>query len=246
MSLSTNRKSICKLTIVAAFVASLSANSLLAQQKAPAAKAATPSPPPALPPAAPVADKPAADKPATSTAKTTAAASSDEKAKLLTSDRWKQMMEAFQNWLSTQPIYTPADVKRINASLQAQIQALPADEVQTYLDNWDAKLKILGGKNFQEAQQWLGAYLAPCTDGYRNQVLKQLGITDVANMSAAQLNDAIVRIRADRYSIQQGQAAFDSARRQGVKVVQQGNAAVEEANQQAADNTTSRFNTLQS
>ncbi len=143
------------------------------------------------------------------------------------------MNDEFQKWLASQAIYTPADVQRITANLKAQIQAMPANELQGFLDDWQAKLKVLNGKDFQDAQQWLGEYLSVLTDGFRRQTLKDLGLTDVANMSAGQLEDAIVRIRANRLTTQQRRAAFDQSRQQMVQMVQQSNAATQQALQQS-------------
>jgi hypothetical protein len=175
------------------------------------------------------------------------ASEAEQKAKILDSKAWKQVMAEFQEWLSTQPIYTQSDIQRINSNLTAQIQSMPASELQGYLDDWQAKLKVLGGKNFQEAQEWLGEYLAPCTDGYRRKILKQLGISDPVNMTAAQLDDAITRIRADRMSVMQSQAAFDQSRQQMVRTVQRANAA--DQSQQASGINYGQgggFNTFQS
>jgi len=143
-------------------------------------------------------------------------------------------MSEFQQWLASQVIYTPEDVQQINAKLAAQIQAMPASEMQEYMDQWQAKLKVLDGKNFQEAQAWLGAYLLPCADGYRAQVLKQLGLTDVADMSAAQLNDAILRISEGRLSCQQSRSSYTASQQQMQQSVQQRTAASQQAQQQAA------------
>ncbi len=150
------------------------------------------------------------------------------KAKILASKEWKQAYDEFQKWLTTQAIYTPADVERIKANLAAQIQALPASELQGFLDDWQARLKVLNGQDFQDAQQWLGEYLSVVTDGFRRRTLQDLGLKDVANMTAAQLEDAIIAIRADRLSRQQQRAAFDQNREQMVQRVQQNRAAAQQ------------------
>ncbi len=147
-------------------------------------------------PAQPKSGAPAANQKAAPSANQTkgGAAPASTKAQIAASPAWKQINDEYQKWLSSQAIYTPADIQRINANLAARIQSMPASEMQGFVDDWQAKLKVLNGKNFQDAQQWLGAYLSVLTDGYRRQTLKELGLTDVANMSAAQLDDAIVRI----------------------------------------------------
>jgi hypothetical protein len=147
------------------------------------------------------------------------------KAKILASAEWKQAFDEFQKWLASQAIYTPADVERMKANLLAQVQNMPAAELQGFLDDWQARLKVLNGRDFQEAQQWLGEFLSVVTDGFRRRTLQNLGVTDVSKMSAAELEDAIIRIRADQMARQQRHAAFDQSRQQAIKRVQQNNAA---------------------
>jgi hypothetical protein len=158
---------------------------------------------------------------------------------------WKQVDSEFQKWLSQQTIYSPAEINRINQKLAAQIRAMPTSELQGFIDDWQAKLKVLLGKDFQEAQNWLGQYMVNMADGYQRNYLKRLGLNDIPNMSAAQLEAAITRIRADRLAVIQAQADFDSARNQQVQTVLRSNAA---AQQPATGNSYGGpgFNTMQS
>jgi len=175
------------------------------------------------------------------------AVTSDEaaKAKIMASPAWRQANEGFQKWLESQTIYTPEDIARIKAKQLSQIRAMPASELQGFLDDWQARLKVLNGQDFQEAQQWLGEMMSVMVDGFRRQTLKDLGLTDVANMSAAQLEDAIIRVRADRLSRQANRAAFELQRQQMSQTIQQMNAAAQIAQQQR-NNTAARFATHQS
>jgi hypothetical protein len=152
---------------------------------------------------------------------------------ILGSQQWNQVYDEFQRWLSNQAIYTPDDVERIKANLSAQIRVASASELQDVVDDWQAKLRVLNGRDFQEAQQWLGEYLSVFVDGIRRQRLQQLGLTNVENMSAAQLEDAVLRIRAHRLNAMQRRAAFDQSREQRVLSAQQNNAARQLGQQQA-------------
>ncbi|HTQ38203.1 MAG TPA: hypothetical protein VMJ32_04210 [Pirellulales bacterium] len=177
-----------------------------------------------------------------------ASADAAERAKILNSDQWKQIGTQYQQWLNTQPIYSPSQIKKINDQLDAQIQNMPTSELQGFMDDWQAKLKVLNGKDFQEAQNWLGAYMTNMAEGYRRNYLQQMGLTDIPSMSAGQLEEAITDIRANQMSIQQNQAAFNASRRQAVQNAQQQNAASIQAQQQQSNSYTSSagFNTFQS
>ena len=168
------------------------------------------------------------------------------KAKIIASAEWKQAYNDFQKWLASQIIYTPAEIEQINANLAAQIQAMPASELQDFLRDRQAKLQVLNGKEFQDAQQWLGEYLSVLADGFRLQTLRNIGLTDFSNMTADQLEDAFMRVRAHRLSMLQQRAAFDQNRQQMVQMVQQSNAASRQAQEQRGPRTAAQFGTNQS
>ena len=164
---------------------------------------------------------------------------------ILASPQWNQVYDEFQKWLVSQAIFTPADIDRIKSNLLAQIRVASASELQEILDDWQAKLKVLNGRDFQDAQQWLGEYLSVFADGVRRRRLQTLGLTNVENMTAGQLEDAIIRIRAHRLGAQQRQSAFDQRRQEQVQAVQQSNAARQQARQQARSGA-AQFGTNQS
>jgi hypothetical protein len=175
-----------------------------------------------------------------------AQAESSAKEKLLASPEWKQIDSDFQSWLARQAIYRPADIEQINANLAAQIQAMPASEVQAFIGDWQARLKVLKGGEFQDAQDWLGQNLSVMADGFRRRTLKDAGLNDLANMSAVELEDAFMRIRVNRLSTQQRQATFDQSRQQQVQGAQQTNAAARQAQQQSRPSGERRFATHES
>jgi hypothetical protein len=197
-------------------------------------------------PAAPKGAKGATPSTASADAKASASADAQARQKLMDSPEWKQVSSEYSKWLSSQTIYTPAEVQRISNDIANQFQTMPVSELQGYLDDWQAKLKVLNGKDFQDAQNWLGAYLAPTTDGYRRSTLKQMGITDVANMTASQLDDAILRIRANKLQVQQSQAAYQQSQQQMVQMVQRDNAATQQSQSSGTSYGRPGYNSLQS
>ncbi|HEY2883172.1 MAG TPA: nuclear transport factor 2 family protein, partial [Pirellulales bacterium] len=130
------------------------------------------------------------------------AADAAKRAEILNSDRWKKVQKEFQEWLSMQVVYTPQQVEKMRAKLNAEINKMSAAELQQFLDQWDAKLKVLLGKDAGEVREWLGEYMSVIADGYRPTFLKKLGITDVSTLSAAQIEEGLDRIRADRLNFQ--------------------------------------------
>ncbi len=96
----------------------------------------------------------------------------------------------------------------------------PAD-LERFLDQWDAKLKILLGSDAAEAREWLGQYLSVLATGKRQEFLQRLGITDVGDLSAAQIEDTLNSIRAQRLMLQQQRSTFEAGRQQSVQMAQQ-------------------------
>jgi hypothetical protein len=189
--------------------------------------------------AAAVDQAPASDKPSEATAKEI----------LLASPIWKEMYSEFQKWLASQAIYTPADVKRINANLAAQLRSMPVSELEGFLNDWQAKLDVLDGRDFQEAQQWLGQYLSVFADGFRRQTLENLGLSDITKMSAREFENAVLNARADRLAAQQRRQEFNqfnqNTQTQMIQNARQNNAANRDARQQARAGG-ARFGTNQS
>ncbi len=173
-------------------------------------------------------------------------AESKKKAQILASDRWKKVVQEFDQWLAVQVVYTPEQVAQIKAKLAAQVQTMSASELEEFLNQWDAKLKVLLGKDAAEAREWLAQNLQVMADGYRKQFLKQLGITDVTKMTAAQIEEAMERMRADRLALVQQREVFDASRQQQVRMAQEMEAASNTARQDAANNQAAQYPTYQS
>ncbi len=178
------------LSLLAAAAIGLSANNLFAQVNPAATKAALDA-----------AKDPKAADPLATHPSVLEAHESEMRAKVLSDPKWKEVDAMFQKWLVTQPIYSDAEIKRMTNRMIAQRDAMSASELQEFLDDWDTKLKILLGKDAQEAQQWLGVYMANMADGYRRSYLKRMGLDKPGTLTAAQLEQEIVRIRASQKNL---------------------------------------------
>src|SRR5689334_11042701 len=70
--------------------------------------------------------------------------------KIFASDRWKKVEAEYSKWLSSQAIYTPDQVNRMGEKMIREMKTMPPEELEGFLDEWDAKLKVLLGKDFQD------------------------------------------------------------------------------------------------
>ena len=176
------------------------------------------------------------------------AADAAKKSAILASDRWKHLQSEFHAWLSVQVILTPQQVEQMKQKLAAEVKSMSASELEQFVNQWDAKLKVLSGADAAEAREWLAQNLMVMADGYRKQFLKELGLSNVTDMSAAQIEQKILEIRAKRNSMRQQNTAFNQTRQQTVQKVEQIHTQWQHEEQQAAKDqaTAATFNSYQS
>lgn len=132
------------------------------------------------------------------------------KVEIMHSERWRRAVYEFGRWLSSQTIYTPAEVNQIKLDFNDRVQGMTSYELEYLLDDLDAKLAILASPEAQDAKAWMGEYLAAMSD--RQRALELQKITDRATMSAAELQREIDRIERTRASLRQRQEAFEGQR----------------------------------
>jgi hypothetical protein len=94
-------------------------------------------------------------------------------------------------------------------------------DLERFMIDWDEKLEVLQGKDAAEAREWLGQNLSMMADGYRRQFLQQLGIGDVSTMTAAQIEEKLLDLRAERLGFEQERANFNVGRQNAAQRAQQ-------------------------
>ena len=130
------------------------------------------------------------------------------KARLLGSDRWRRVVFEFDAWLRVQPVYPPAEARRIRAELDRRVAAMTSYEVEYLLDTLETKLRILDSPAARDAREWLGRYLAVMSERKRSEVLAE--VPDLLDMTTAELVEELGRLEAKR-------AAVEDARRSSVR-----------------------------
>ena len=137
------------------------------------------------------------------------------KAEIMNSTRWRRAIFELGEWLSSQQIYTPDQVHAIKADFNRRVAGMSSYELDYLLDDLDAKFKVMDSPEARDARAWVGQYLAAMSDQKRAETLKD--VPDIVTMSAAQLEQEIGKIEAERSRLQQRQAAFDQGRAQRVQ-----------------------------
>ena len=160
--------------------------------------------------------------------------SADEakKATLLASENWRRVESEFNTWAKSQVLYTPQQMEQTRVKLVTQIKSMSADELQTFIGELDGKLKKLLDKDSVEARNWVGQYLSVMADGYRQHFIGN--VPNFADMTAAQMQDEYLQLKAKILSQQHAQAEFKSNESQLVQSGMKNIAAENRAAQQAA------------
>jgi hypothetical protein len=168
----------------------------------------------------------------------------DERAAIVKSERWQRLEHEFNEWLSVQVIYTPEQVHFMQQELYNETSKMTVPELKRFLDEMEAKLNVVLSPDAAETRAWLGQYLSMVATGYREQLLKT--VPDFVNMTAAQLEQQHMQLRARRLQGQQQSAAFARGRSELMQSVQRQQ---ERDRQDAAaareSSRAPRFNTVQ-
>jgi hypothetical protein len=134
------------------------------------------------------------------------------KADIMHGPRWQRTIAEFGGWLTTQTVYSAADVQRIKRQFNARVAAMSSYELEYLLDSISAKLQLLDTPEARDAKAWLGEYLSAMSDARRAEALRS--VPDLLDMNATQLWQEIQRVDRLRATLQQRQQGVEA--RQGV------------------------------
>jgi hypothetical protein len=132
------------------------------------------------------------------------------KVEIMSGERWRRAIFELGEWLSSQQIYSPQEVRQIKADFNRRVAGMSSYELEYLLDDLDAKFKVLETPEARDAKAWLGQYLSAMSDQRRAEALRD--VPDVVTMTSSQLEQEINRIEQKRMSLQQRQQAFDQSR----------------------------------
>jgi hypothetical protein len=125
------------------------------------------------------------------------------KADIMHGAQWQRAIAELGSWLTTQTVYTPAEVRRIKVRFNEQVAAMSSYEIEYLLDSVEQKMRLLDTPEARDAKAWLGEYLSAMSDARRARELRN--VPDLLDMNAAQLWEEIQRIDRKRGALQQRQ-----------------------------------------
>jgi hypothetical protein len=141
-----------------------------------------------------------------------------ERRKIIDSLQWRQMQHDLMEWLSVQRVYTPSQLRRVKAELNAKVAKMSPQELIDFMQDMEAKVKILMSPEAEKARLWAEERLAVQVNLTPAQ-LKQMR-PDVLNMTTAQLQERLLAWEDQRKQTIATQQAFDRGRRTEVKNIE--------------------------
>jgi hypothetical protein len=130
------------------------------------------------------------------------------KADIMHGPRWQRTIAEFGGWLTTQTLYSPADVQRIKRQFNARVATMSSYELEYLLDSISAKLQLLDTPEARDVKAWLGEYLSAMSDARRAEALH--GVPDLLDMNATQLWQEIQRVDRLRATLRERQQASEA------------------------------------
>jgi hypothetical protein len=164
-----------------------------------------------------------------------AAADSDSRAaerqEILESDHWRRVMREFDEWLSVQQVYRPEELAAIKKELRERVAHMSPPELERFLDEMEARLRVLKSPEAEDARVWLKQFMAVARNP--EQQLGR-GRPDVLNMTAAEIRQEIQWLEQHRASRQQAHSAFERTRAAQSQIARDAQAARRDARQPAS------------
>jgi hypothetical protein len=154
------------------------------------------------------------------------------RAEILASDRWRRAIFELDEWLAMQPVYTPAEVRRIKAGLAERVAGMSSYELDYLLDTLDFKLRILASPEAAEAREWLGRYLSVMADAKRAALLRDL--PNVVEMTSGELIEGLREVEAKRAAVEKEAREVARSRKEFATFVRKSRAADEASRSRTA------------
>lgn len=154
-------------------------------------------------------------------AESIAAAPDDATAKqrILDSPAWAEAMRKYDEWLSVQIKYDKSQVAELSRQLRERVAKMSAAETQGFLEDLREKLTLMLSPEAVDLRMWAAEYLDVLSDAKAAEF--RLTFPDVAQMTAAQLRQALAAWDARRAQVRANRASFDRMRDQQVAALRE-------------------------
>ena len=107
---------------------------------------------------------------------------------ILQSQRWRRLRRQFDEWLSVQKIYTPAQVAELTTALERHVASMSTSKLEDFIDDTEDRLAVLMSNEAMDARSYLSFY---SDEGRQRRFAEGGGIPDVFGITVAQLRQII-------------------------------------------------------
>lgn len=140
-------------------------------------------------------------------------AETQSREEILSSERWLQAKQRFEDWLSIQEVYGDDQVEALKSELRNRIASMSAQQLKAFLPEMEDKLAVLMSQASMDARRWASKY----TDKALTRIRAQYGVEDPIRMPSLDIEAALQKFAADRKSKASASAAFSRARQSQAK-----------------------------
>jgi hypothetical protein len=119
-----------------------------------------------------------------------------DKAAILESPEWQNVMQRLTGWLSVQKVYTNEEVNHLQRDIGARVTGMNAQELQKFQGELNTKLDILLSQEALDARSWITRRMSLLSEK-RAEELRE-GLPDVTGMTPEQMEAALAQFRAER------------------------------------------------
>ena len=148
---------------------------------------------------------------------------------ILQSQRWRRLRRQFDEWLSVQKIYTPAQVAELTTALERHVASMPTSELEDFIDDTEERLAVLTSDKAMDARSYLSFFT---DEGRRQRIANGGEIPNVFNITVGQLRQELNQFQQQRAARSANQAAFNQSREQSVTAIAEQRSARQDANLQ--------------
>ena len=133
---------------------------------------------------------------------------------IMHSQPWQDTLHNFNQWLSIQTIYEPAQVEQIKSRLATGIGRMTPAQMQFFMKDMQEKLAVLNSEQGQNAAAYLAQTFAVASPAYARKLRQKL--PDVLSMTAAQINQRLLVFASKHQATIDMQKTFEDSRQQQI------------------------------
>ena len=146
---------------------------------------------------------------------------------------WRETIDAFDGWLSSQPIYSHEAVEQFKLERARRLAAMSTEELNQFARELDEKLSLVSSPECEETIEWIRETLSVATPAYARRL--NLRYPDVLRLTPAQLRRELKSLERRHVAARRQAQAFERLRDERMALHQRELQAQAESRERALD-----------